>query len=149
MYVCINKSIITPPVDANHKTAISRSVLERSSEGPMAVCICWLKCWGTAEGLIHRTRWKLWGARSLKRPFSTEQNSRMDVNTETRPAAVVSATRLGYSPSLSPALCSAIMPSRVALTTLFFCVLKRRYSSVLVSTQASLENDWRAFIKAI
>lgn len=45
--------------------------------------------------------------------------------------------------------CLAIMPSHVPLATLFFCVLKRRYSSVLVSTQASLEKDQRAFNKAI
>lgn len=39
--------------------------------------------------------------------------------------------------------------SHCAIATLFWCSLRRRYSCILVSTQASLEKDWRAFNKAI
>lgn len=77
----------------------------------------------------------------------------MDVNAETRPGVVVSATATQtFWAAISGAFARRSRhPPRhhVAVAALFFCVLKRRYASVLVSTQASLENDWRAFNKAI
>lgn len=92
------------------------------------MCICGLKCWGTALDLIHQTRWKLCRARSLKRLFSSKHGAkkrkiRMDVNTETRPGEVVSATGHVWATIWVCLLlfCSVIMPStssHVALATL-------------------------------